>query len=211
MDKVKTAVEKLKMLYPDAACSLTSKTPLQLLISVRLSAQCTDLRVNLVTLELFEKYKTAEDFANAGIVDVENIIKPCGLFKTKARDIVMMCRELITRYNGIIPDTIEELLTLPGIGRKSANLIVGDVYGKPAVVADTHFIRIMNRLGFVDTKDPFKVEIQMKKLLDAAESNDFCHRTVLFGRDICKAKNPKCAECLLKNICDYTKKSLKPA
>lgn len=196
------AVEGLKDLYPDAICSLTADNPLQLLIAVRLSAQCTDARVNLVTPALFARFPTLDSLAEAEDTEVGDYIRSCGLYKTKARDIVAMCRMLRDVYDGVIPDTVEELIKLPGVGRKTANLVCGDVYGKPAVVADTHCIRITGRLGLTDgSKDPYKVEMQLKKLLPPEESNDFCHRLVLFGRDICSARSPKCATCPLREFC----------
>ena len=196
------AVEGLKALYPDAICSLTSDNPLQLLIAVRLSAQCTDARVNLVTPALFARFPTLDSLAEAEDTEVGDYIRSCGLYKTKARDIVAMCRMLRDVYGGVIPDTVEELTKLPGVGRKTANLVCGDVYGKPAVVADTHCIRITGRLGLTDgSKDPYKVEMQLRKVLPPEESNDFCHRLVLFGRDICSARSPKCEECPLREFC----------
>lgn len=196
------AVEGLKALYPEAICSLTADNPLQLLIAVRLSAQCTDARVNLVTPALFDRFPTLDSLADADPEEVGAYIHSCGLYKTKAKDIVMMCRMLRDVYGGEIPDTVEELTKLPGVGRKTANLVCGDVYGKPAVVADTHCIRITGRLGLTDgTKDPYKVEMQLRKVLPPEESNDFCHRLVLFGRDICSARSPKCGECPLNEVC----------
>ena len=181
---------------------MESEDPLQLLIAVRLSAQCTDARVNLVTPALFERFPTLNAFADAKAEDVEPYIRSCGLYKTKARDIVAMARELRERFGGVIPDTIEALTSLPGVGRKTANLVCGDVYGMPgAVVTDTHCIRIANRLGLCDTKDPRKVEEQLRKLLPPEESNAFCHRIVLFGRDVCEARSPKCGECPLSEYC----------
>lgn len=199
------AVAALKELYPDALCSLEADDPFQLLVATRLSAQCTDARVNLVTPELFGKYPTVRHFAEADVSDVEVIIHSCGFFRQKAKDIVGMANAVIERYGGAVPDTIEELVTLPGVGRKTANLIVGDVYGKPAVVADTHLIRISNRLGLVSTKDPLKVELQLKALLPPEESNDFCHRAVLHGRALCDARRPKCAQCPLSEFCEFSK------
>ncbi len=196
------AVEGLKARYPDAICSLTAENPLQLLIAVRLSAQCTDARVNLVTPALFARFPTLDSLADADPDEVGEYIRSCGLYKTKAKDIVAMCRMLRDELGGVIPDTVEELTKLPGVGRKTANLVCGDVYGKPAVVADTHCIRITGRLGLTDgTKDPYKVEMQLRKVLPPDESNDFCHRLVLFGRDICSARSPKCAECSLREFC----------
>ena len=196
------AVEGLKARYPEAICSLTAENPLQLLIATRLSAQCTDARVNLVTPALFSRFPSLDSLADADPEEVGEYIRSCGLYKTKAKDIVAMCRMLRDGYDGIIPDTVEELIKLPGVGRKTANLVCGDVYGKPAVVADTHCIRITGRLGLTDgTKDPHKVEMQLRKLLPPDESNAFCHRLVLFGRDTCSARSPKCGECPLREFC----------
>lgn len=196
------AVEKLKERYPGAQCSLESEDPLQLLIAVRLSAQCTDARVNMVTPALFERFPTLEAFSEATPEEVEPYIHSCGLYKTKARDIVAIARQIRDRFDGKVPSTIEELTSLPGVGRKTANLICGDIYGMPgAVVTDTHCIRIANRLGLCDTKDPRKVEEQLRKLLPPEESNDFCHRLVLFGREVCEARSPKCDNCPLSERC----------
>lgn len=197
------AVEALKRKYPDSICSLNAENPLQLIIATRLSAQCTDARVNLVTPALFEKYKTVEDFANADIADVEELVHSCGFYRAKARDIIGMCQKMISDFGGEVPDTIEKLTSLPGVGRKTANLIMGDVYKQPAVVADTHLIRISNLLGLVETKDPFKVEMQLRKILPEEESNDFCHRCVLHGRDTCVSGRPKCGECGMQGFCKY--------
>ena len=207
--KAEFVVAKLEERYPQAICSLVADKPHELLIATRLSAQCTDARVNIVTKPLFEKYKSVEEFANADVKDVENIIRSCGLYKTKARDVVLMCKQMIENFDGAVPDSIEKLTTLSGIGRKTANLIMGDIYHQPAVVTDTHLIRISNRLGLVDTKDPYKVEMALKKILPPEKSSDFCHRIVHFGRDVCKAQSPKCDECELKEICKHfkTKKS----
>ena len=198
------AVEAMKKEYPDAVCSLESANPHELLIAVRLSAQCTDARVNMVTPELFSKYPSIEAFAQADPDNIADIIHSCGFYKIKSRDIVLMCQMLLERFGGKVPDTIEQLVTLPGVGRKTANLIVGDVYGKPAVVADTHLIRISGRLGLTDgTKDPLKVEIQLRKILPENESNDFCHRIVLHGRAVCTARSPKCDVCVMREFCRH--------
>lgn len=202
--RAERAIEILKEMYPEAVCSLTASNPFELLVAVRLSAQCTDARVNMVTPALFEKYKTLDDYCNANIEDVEDIIRSCGFFKTKAKSIVEMAQKVKNDFDGIVPDTIEELITLPGVGRKTANLIVGDVYGKESIVVDTHFIRISNRLGLTKEKDPKKIEFEMKKIIDKNEGSDFCHRIVLFGRDICSARKPKCDICPLKEICKQT-------
>lgn len=196
-----SAVEALKKDYPDAICSLVAGNPFELLIATRLSAQCTDARVNLVTPKLFAKYRTLEDYASADVGDIEKIIHSCGFYRQKSKDIIEMAKKIIADYNGRVPDTIEELTTLSGVGRKTANLICGDVYGKPAVVADTHLIRISNRLGLVDTRDPYKVELQLKRLLPPEESNDFCHRAVLHGRAVCDARKPKCDICSMAEFC----------
>ena len=198
------AVELLKQEYPDALCSLTVKNPLELLIATRLSAQCTDARVNLVTPVLFTKYPTLEAFANADLSEVEEIVHPCGLYKTKARDIVAMCQKLQSEYGGVIPDTVEELVKLPGVGRKTANLVVGEVFGKPAVIADTHCIRLSNRIGLVDNmKEPKKVEMALWKIIPPEEGNDLCHRLVNHGRDVCTARTkPYCDRCCLNDICE---------
>ena len=181
-ERVLKAVERLQKLYPDAICSLEYSDAFQLLVATRLSALCTDKRVNMVTPDLFREFPTAEKMANADVSRVEELIKTCGLYKTKAKDLVNLSRSLMENFGGKVPDTIEELITLSGVGRKTANLLCGDIYKKPAVVTDTHFIRICNRLGFVDTTNPLKVETEMRKLLPPDKSNDFCHRTVLFGR-----------------------------
>ncbi len=193
--------EKLEEYYPDAQCSLVYEKPHELMIAGRLSAQCTDARVNIVTKELFSKYKTVEDFANADVSDIEEIIKPCGLYKTKALSVVNMCRQLIENFGGEIPKTIEELTTLSGIGRKTANLIMGDVHHLPAIVTDTHCIRICGRLGLTKNKEPKKVEDDLRKIIPPEKSSDFCHRLVIFGRDICKARGEKCEKCPLKDLC----------
>lgn len=195
------AVETLKKRYPDAICSLDYDDPLQLLIATRLSAQCTDARVNQVTPALFARFPDIYAFAAAEPKDVEPYVYSCGFYQTKAKDIVMMCREMIARFDSKVPNTMEDLTSLPGVGRKTANLIMGDVYHAPAVVTDTHLIRISNRLGLVDTKDPVKVEKQLIGILPPEESSDFCHRIVLFGRDVCSSRSPKCAECPLAEIC----------
>ena len=197
----KMAIDDLKVLYPEAKCSLNAKNPFELIVATRLSAQCTDARVNLVTPKLFEHFPTPEAMGNADIKDVEELIKSCGLYKTKAKDLVALGKVLWQEYNSELPNTLEELIKLPGIGRKTANLICGDVFGLPAVVADTHLIRITNRLGLVAAKEPKAVELALKKILPPDESNDFCHRIVMFGRDVCSARNPKCTECIMSGYC----------
>ena len=200
-ERAEAAVRLLEEKYPDAVCSLSYSDPFQLLIATRLSAQCTDARVNIVTPALFAAFPDAESMANADITQVEELIKTCGLYKTKARDLVGIGKALCERFGGEVPGTIEELVTLPGVGRKTANLVCGDIFGKPAVVTDTHLIRLCNRLGLVSTRDPLKVEMQMRKLLPPDKSNAFCHRAVLFGRDICTARTAHCEICPLAEIC----------
>lgn len=198
------AVERLEARYPDAICSLDYEQPnaFHLLVAVRLSAQCTDARVNLVTPALFERFPDTAAFAAATPEQVEPYIRSCGLFKTKARDLVAMAQMLLDKHGGEVPGTMEELLALPGVGRKTANLVCGDIFHMPgAVVADTHCIRISNRLGLCDSKDPRKVEEQLRRLLPPDKSNDFCHRLVLFGREMCEARSPRCDECPLRDIC----------
>lgn len=205
-DRVKQAhlaVELLEQEYPDAMCSLDYRKPHELLISVRLAAQCTDARVNMVTPELFATYKTPQEFAQADVAAVERIIASCGLYKTKARDLVGIGKMLTEEFGGEVPSTMEELLRLPGVGRKTANLVLGDVFGQPAVVCDTHCIRITNLLGITVGKDPTKVEMQLREVLPMDRANDFCHRLVLHGRAVCVARRPQCDNCVLNVCCDY--------
>ena len=198
-------VEELKALYPEAVCSLDYRKPHELLFATRLAAQCTDERVNKVTPGLYGHFPTLEALANADISEVEELIHSTGFFRAKARDIVAASRMLLDEYGGVVPDTMEDLLRLPGVGRKTANLILGDVYHKPGVVvADTHCIRLSGRLGLTDgTKDPAKVETQLRQVLPPEESNDFCHRLVLHGRAVCMARGPECASCTLRPWCDF--------
>ena len=204
-----SAVEALKNEYPDAKCSLDYQTPLQLLIATRLSAQCTDARVNLVTPALFERFPSAGSLAEAEPSEVAEYIKSCGLYKTKSKDLVAMAKMLVSEFGGGVPDNIDDLTKLPGIGRKTANLICGDVYGKPAVVVDTHCIRITTRLGLHKETDQRKIENALRKLLPPDESNDFCHRLVLHGRAVCTARSPKCESCCMKSFCCTGVKELK--
>ncbi len=202
-EKARHIVGALTERYPDGVCSLNYGKDYELLFSVRLSAQCTDARVNLATPELFGTYPTLEALAAADVADIERIIHSTGFFRAKARDIVLSAQMLLSDYGGKVPDSMEELLKLPGVGRKTANLVLGDIYKMPgAVVADTHCIRISGKLGLTDgIKDPAKVEQQLRKILPPEESNDFCHRLVLFGRDVCTARSPKCGECPLAQWC----------
>lgn len=196
------AVEALKNEYPDAVCSLTYTDPLQLLIATRLAAQCTDARVNMVTPALFERFKTAEDFANAAYDEVAEYIKSCGLYKTKSRDLVELGKMLVNDFDSTVPDTLDELIKLPGIGRKTANLVMGDIFHQPgAVVVDTHCIRITRRLGLHNEKDQKKIEFILRDLLPADESSDFCHRIVHHGRAVCTARNAMCDKCCMKDFC----------
>ena len=202
-ERILKIIDELKITYPDAKCALHYSEPHELLIATRLSAQCTDARVNIITKTLFNRYKSLEEFAGANIDELEGIVRPCGLFRTKAKDIKEMSAILVTQHNGVIPDTMEELLQLPGVGRKTANLILGDLYNKPAVITDTHVIRVSGRLGLVDTKVPQKVEQQLRKLLPIEESTMFCHRIVWHGREVCSARKPKCEECSIAFYCNY--------
>lgn len=200
-ERIAKIIEALDREYGEATCSLTYEKPHELLIATRLSAQCTDERVNRITPELFAKYPTLESIAKADLADITRIVRPCGFYKVKAQNIVDMANMLINVYGGKVPDTIEELTKLPGVGRKTANLILGDIYHKPAVVADTHCIRISNLLGLCDTKDPYKVEMALAKLLPKEKSASFCHQLVWHGRKTCIARRPKCELCPLYPYC----------
>lgn len=199
--RIEAIIEALERQYPEDLCSLQYPTPHELLIAVRLSAQCTDARVNMVVPALFSRYPTIEAFAEADPIEVEGYIRSCGFYHTKAQDIVAMCQKLRDEFGGKVPDTIEELTTLPGVGRKTANLICGDVYGKPGYVCDTHCIRITNLLGLTTSKDPYKVEMQLRGCIPPEHSTGFCHRMVLLGREFCIARRPRCGECPLKAFC----------
>ncbi len=201
-ERALTAVAALKKAYPDAVCALDYGKDYELMISVRLSAQCTDARVNQVTPALFARFPTLESFAEADVAEVEQYVKSCGFYRHKARDIVLACQTLLRDYGGVVPDTMEELLRLPGVGRKTANLLLGDIYKKPAVVCDTHCIRISNKLGLARGKEPEKVERQLREVLPPEESSDFCHRIVLHGRAVCTARAPKCGGCVLAPCCE---------
>ena len=197
----RAAVAALKTEYPDAVCSLVSRSPLELLIATRLSAQCTDARVNLVTPALFARFPDLDAFCAASAAEIAPYIRSCGLYQTKARDIYAMCCAIRDRFSSEVPHTLDDLTSLPGVGRKTANLIMGDVYGAPAVVADTHCIRINNRLGLCDSKDPLKVERRLRALLPPEESNAYCHRMVLHGRAVCDARKPACSRCCMASFC----------
>lgn len=202
-NKVTNILSALKALYPDALCALHFGKDYELMIAVRLSAQCTDARVNLVTPALFAKYPTLEAFAKADIADVEQMVHSCGFYKHKARDIVLACQMLLRDYGGRVPDNMDDLLKLPGVGRKTANLLLGDIYHKEAYVCDTHCIRICGKLGLSQGKDPQKVEMQLRRVIPPEESSDFCHRIVLHGRAVCTARSPKCSQCTLAPFCDF--------
>ena len=203
-EKVSSIIEILKEHYPDPVCALHYNKDYELMIAVRLSAQCTDARVNLVTPALFSAYPTLEAMAAAPIEHVEELVHSCGFYKHKARDIVLACQMLLAKHGGKVPGTMEALLELPGVGRKTANLLLGDLYKEPgSVVCDTHCIRICERLGLSQGKDPEKVERQLRAILPPEESSDFCHRIVLFGRETCTARAPQCNQCPLKAHCRH--------
>lgn len=201
-ERAEGVIAALEAAYPGAVCALHFQADYQLMIAVRLSAQCTDARVNLVTPALFAAYPTLHAFAQADVADIERLVHSCGFYQHKARDIVLACQMLERDFGGRVPDTMEDLLKLPGVGRKTANLLLGDLYGKEAYVCDTHCIRIAGRLGLTDgTKDPLKCELQLRKLIPPEKSSDFCHRIVLHGRAVCTARSPRCGECTLAPYC----------
>ena len=206
-NKAAEVAERLKGYYSSECALEYQGEPWKLLVLARLSAQCTDKRVNIVAKPLFERFPTLEEMADCNIEELEDIVKPCGLYRMKAKEIKASCQMLIEDFDGRVPDDMEELLLLPGVGRKIANLIIGDIYGKPAVVADTHCIRISGRLGFTENgeKSPVKVEMALKKYLPEEEQSDFCHRIVQFGREVCTARSPKCEECFLADLCENKK------
>lgn len=203
------ACEELEKIYPDIDCTLDYSKPYELMFAARLAAQCTDARVNIVTKTLFVKYPTLEAFANADLEELEQDVRPCGFYKTKAKSLKEMAGQLIENFGGEVPSTMDELLTLSGIGRKTANLMLGDVFGKPAIVTDTHCIRITGRLGLTKNTEPAKVEKDLIKLIPPEISSHFCHQTVQFGRDICRARSPKCSECPLAYFCVYHKNNVR--
>ena len=203
--KAASVIAELKKVYPEVKCALIYSKPHELLIATRLSAQCTDIRVNMVTPALFERFPTIKDFAEAEVSEIEKYIQSCGLYRTKANDISLMCKMLHEEYGDTVPDTIEELTKLPGVGRKTANLICGDLYGKPALVCDTHVIRLTNRLGLADSKDAAKVEQQLAAIVPPEEGLGLCHRLVWHGRLVCKARKPECEKCSLCSLCSEYK------
>jgi len=196
-------IRQLEESYPEPLCALVYRKDYELLFAARLAAQCTDARVNTVTPGLFKRYPTLEAFAGADISELEDIVHPCGFYRIKARDITAAAAMLIGEFGGSVPDTMDELLRLPGVGRKTANLMLGDIHGKPAVVVDTHCIRLSNRIGFVDVKDPVKIETALRKALPPDRSSDFCHRLVLHGRAVCTARSPACGNCSIAGICRF--------
>lgn len=208
MPNIKNIINILEKIYPEAVCSLEYENPWQLLVAARLSAQCTDERVNIVCRPLFEKFPTVNDMAEARLSEIEEIIRPCGLYHTKAESISASAKIICENFGGNVPDTMEELLSLPGVGRKIANLVLGDVFGKPGIVADTHCIRINGKLGFYSTslKDPAKVEKILDEIVPKEIQADYCHRMVLFGREYCSARSPRCTECPLREECEYNDK-----
>lgn len=207
--RAEEVIKRLKVEYPNSDCTLDYDDAWKLLVSVRLAAQCTDARVNIVVQDLYKKFPTMQALADATPEEIEEIVRPCGLGKSKARDINACMKMLVEEFKGKVPDTMEELLKLPGVGRKSANLVLGDVYGKPAIVTDTHCIRLSNRIGLVDDcKDPYKVEMALRKIVPLEEGNGLCHRLVDHGREVCTARtNPHCDKCCLSDICRYYKEN----
>ena len=209
MKKKERATEiaaRLKEIYPEVKCTLNYKTPLEMLLATQLSAQCTDARVNIVTEALFKKYPDAESFASADYEELCRDIHSLGFFRSKAKNIILTCQRILSDFDGRVPDTMEELLTLPGTGRKTANLVLGDIYKKPAVVVDTHCIRLSRRMGLTQNEAPEKIEADLKKLIPPAEQLDFCHRLVNHGRLVCTARNPSCPLCVVQDICKFNNK-----
>lgn len=202
-DKIKKIYLQLEKLYPNVECQLNYSTDYELLFATRLSAQCTDVRVNKVTEVLFDRYKTLEDYANADFDEMSSIVHSCGVYKMKTQNIIDSAKMILDTFKGKVPDNMEDLLKLPGVGRKTANLILGEIYGEPAIIADTHCIRLSNRLGLCDSHDPLKVEITLKNTIPEDIQTKFCHLLVWHGRNYCKAKNPSCDECTLFSLCSF--------
>lgn len=202
-DRILKIREIFDKVYENANCSLEYKDPLQLLIATQLAAQCTDARVNIVTKDLFQKYKDVYDFANANVLELEQDIKSTGFYRNKARNIINCCKRLIEEYDGKVPDTMEKLLKLPGVGRKTANLILGDIFGKPGLVIDTHAKRLSNRIGLTQNSDPTKIEFDLMDIVPKDYWSRFCHQLVFHGRAVCNARKPKCEECPISHLCDY--------
>lgn len=209
MTKKERALEIQKIfdvVYKDAECSLDFRSAHELLVAVQLSAQCTDARVNIVTADLFKRYKSVREFAEADLDELMEIIRPCGFYRNKAKNIIASSKDIVSKFGGEVPSTMEELTSLAGVGRKTANLILGDVFGKPAVVVDTHCIRLTNRFGLVNEDDPVKIEHELRKILNPESSNRFCHQLVYHGRAVCRARSPHCADCPVNHLCKYNKK-----
>ncbi len=206
---MKKIIEELERLYPSAGCSLTYRNPLQLLIATQLAAQCTDARVNIVTKTLFQKYRTVQDFAESDVIELEEDIRSTGFYRNKARNIIACCRKIITEYHGEVPNTMEKLLTLPGVGRKTANVLLGDVFGVPGVVVDTHAKRLSNRLGLTRQQDPVKIEYDLMKIIPQEKWSVFSHQLVFHGRAVCTARKPDCEACMVRPYCVYGQKSMK--
>lgn len=202
-EKVKEILKIFDLLYPHAECSLNYLSPLQLLISTQLAAQCTDARVNIVTKDLYKKYVTAQDFANADLEILQQEIKSTGFYRNKAKNIIACCRILVEKYNGNIPDKLDEMLELPGVGRKTANLVLYEVFGIPGVIVDTHAKRLSNRIGLTKNEDPEKIEYDLQKVVPKESWADFCHKLVFHGREVCRARNPECENCKINQFCDY--------
>lgn len=205
-ERITEILNILERLYPRAECSLDFKSPLQLLISTQLAAQCTDARVNIVTKDLYQKYKSAEDFANADIKELEEDIKSTGFYRNKAKNIIGCCKILVEKYNGNIPDNLDEMLKLPGVGRKTGNLVLYEVFGIPGIVVDTHAKRLSNRIGLTQNEDPEKIEYDLQKVIPKDQWADFCHKLVFHGREVCKARKPECENCEISYLCDYYSK-----
>ena len=206
--EVNEIISLLEECYPEPYCALEHNKDYELLFSARLAAQCTDARVNTITPILFKRYHNLEMLASADVSELESIIHPCGFYRTKARDIVAAAAMLLSEFGGRVPDTMDELLRLPGVGRKTANLMLGDIHKKPAVVVDTHCIRLSNRIGLVSTKDPVKIEMALREKLPPEKSSDFCHRLVLHGRAVCRSRNPVCGVCCIAGLCDHTNRRI---
>lgn len=201
-------VKKFDELYPDSKCTLQYKDPLQLLISTQLAAQCTDARVNIVTETLYKKYKSVYDFASADVYELEQEIKSTGFFRNKARNIINCCRMIVDEFGGKVPDNLDDMLRLPGVGRKTANLVLGDVFGIPGIVVDTHAKRLSNRIGLTLSNDPYKIEIDLMKVVSKDDWNKFCHQMVYHGRAVCNARKPRCNECAIRRYCEYGQKNI---
>ena len=200
-ERAAAVLELLKAEYPSVKCTLNYQTPIEMLIATQLSAQCTDARVNIVTQKLFKKYRSVEDFANADYDELCEDIRSAGFYRSKAKNIILASQRIIDAYGGEVPDTMEDLLSIAGTGRKTANLVLGDIFKKPAIVVDTHCIRLSNRIGLTKNSDPVKIEMDLKKIIPPEESLDFCHRLVAHGRAVCPARKPKCDECVIKSVC----------